>query len=152
MIDRQDPFLRIVPFGNKRAVKASVLCPPNYHFGTIRKEYRDSLESIREVVQEKEKQEWAYHRALRHWNGPRELFADVYSRDSSTNACFNGDITKARGFRQKKPVAGGVKSLNKIINQNAMNCAAFVHYARHLFFEDQQFMRDAVVATYSIRE
>ncbi len=60
-IDRQVPFLRPVPCDSKRSVKVHVLCPSSYQFDIIREEQRQCFEDIREVVPEKEKQEWAYH-------------------------------------------------------------------------------------------
>ncbi len=42
-------------------MKVHVLYPPNYQSDIIRKDRRQCFESIRGVVHEKEKQEWAYH-------------------------------------------------------------------------------------------
>ncbi len=111
------PFLQPAPCGSKRTVKVHVLCPPSHHFDIIRKEQRQCFEDIWDVVHEKEKLEWAYQGALRnttvHWNSPRVLSIDLYSRDPSRRVCFNplcGDINKAEGlhFRHTKSVVDGV--------------------------------------------
>ncbi len=94
------------------------------------------LEDInrREVVHEKEEQEWAYHGALWdttvHWNGPRVFYTHVYSRDPTRKVCFNpthDDTTKTEGlhFRQKTSVVDGVKGLGKIKVDN-INCVTLV--------------------------
>ncbi len=127
-------------------MKVRALSPPGHHFDIIRKELRQCFEDIWEVVHEKERQECAYHGALRnttvHWNGPRVFCTDVYSRDPTRKVCFNtthDDITKTEGlhFRQNKSVVDGVKGLGKIKVDN-MNCVTFVHHASHRFLEGQQ--------------
>ncbi len=80
-----------------------------------------------EAVQEKEKEEWAFHGALRnttaHWKGSREFSTDTYSWEPSSLVCLNpthDNITKTEGLNlgQKKFVADGVKGLGKIMVDN----------------------------------
>ncbi len=58
---------------------------------------------------EKEKQEWAYHGALRntavHWNGPR-VFTDVHSRDPTRPSYLGMEIIRRspRAFDQTIPL------------------------------------------------
>ncbi len=85
-IDRQVPFLCPAPCGNERAVNVHVLCPRSYQFDIIRKELRQRLDYIWEVVYEKEKQDWAYHGAVRnttsHCEASRTLKLRFYPHNS----------------------------------------------------------------------
>ncbi len=104
-------------------MKVHVPGPLSHHFDITRTEQRQCFEDIWEVVHEKEKQEWAYHGALRditaHWNGPRVLSTDLHPRDPSRKIYFippYDDITKTEGLRlrQKNSLIDGVKGLGKI--------------------------------------
>ncbi len=39
-VDEQVPFLKLVPYGSKKSLKAKYLCLESYHFSIIRKEQR----------------------------------------------------------------------------------------------------------------
>ncbi len=68
------------------------------------------------------------------WNGPREFPIYLYSRDTSSKACFNpphDDITNAEGlhFRQKVSITDGAKGLGKIKVDDII-CVYFVFIMR----------------------
>ncbi len=114
----------------------------SHHFDIIRKEQRQCFEGIWGVVHEKDKQEWAYHGALRntsvHWNGP-ECSSPTCNLETRPERYTSIQCTKTEGlhFGQKESVVDGVKGLGKIKVDN-INCVTLVHHAHHRFLKDQQ--------------